>query len=140
MEYTHTQKNVGHAPRKLRLVADMVRKMTPEQAIEALSFAQRAASPDLAKAIKTALANAGGKESLSFKKIEINEGLKMKRYRPAARGRMRPYVKKLSHIKVVLTDEVNVQNKKEKASKLLRNAVKNSKYINSKKEDVEVVS
>ncbi len=105
MQYTHTQKNAGHAPRKLRLVADMIRKMTPEQAIESLSFAQRAAAPDLAKAIKTALANAGNKANLSFEKIEINEGLKMKRYRPAARGRMRPYVKKMSHIKIVLTDE-----------------------------------
>lgn len=112
MEYTHIQKNLGHSPRKLRLVVDMVRKMTPEQALETLVFTQRGAAPDLAKAIKTAMANAGSergsstnKEGLNFKKIEVNEGLKIKRYRPAARGRIRPYVKKMSHVKIVLTDE-----------------------------------
>ena len=78
MEYTAIQKNLGHTPRKMRLVADMIRKMTPDQAILTLEFTNKAASLDLIKAIKTALANAGKKEGLSFKKIEINEGLKMK--------------------------------------------------------------
>lgn len=110
MEYTHIQKNVGHSPRKLRLVADMVRKMTPEQAVDSLRFTDRAAAIDLMKAIKTAVANTGGKE-LIFKKIEVNEGTKMKRYRvgTAGRGRGRPYRRKLSHIKIVLTDEVTSQ-------------------------------
>ncbi len=127
MEYTHIQKNIGHSPRKLRLVADMVRKMTPEQALDTLQFARRAASPDFAKAIKTILANAGNKEGLSFKKIEINEGLKIKRYRPAPRGRIRPYVKRSSHIKIVLTDEVRLTEEK---------SVKKMKETNKKAEVV----
>ncbi len=111
MDYIAIQKNLGHTPRKMRLVADMVRKLNPDQAIEVLQFVQKAPAIDLIKAIKTALANAGNKEGLIFKKLEINEGLKMKRYRvgTAGRGRGRPYKKRLSHIKIVLTDELKVK-------------------------------
>ncbi len=127
MDYIAVQKNLGHTPRKLRLVADVVRKMTPERAILTLEFTNKAASLDLIKAIKTALANAGKKENLSFKKIEVNEGMKMKRYRvgTAGRGRGRPYKRRLSHIKIVLTDEVlmkesrikNLESSKEQKNK-----------------------
>lgn len=103
--YTHIQKNIGDSPRKMRLVADMIRKMTPERAIETLSFTQRAAAQPLRKAIQTALANAG-KDNLQFKALEINEGTKIKRYRgTAGRGRGRPFKKRMSHIKIVLTEK-----------------------------------
>lgn len=84
----------------------MVRQMTPERAVETLQFTNRAAAQPLAKAIKTALTNAG-KEGLAFKALEINEGLKMRRYRvgTAGRGRGRPYKKRFSHIKIVLTEK-----------------------------------
>ncbi len=121
MDYITIQKNVGHTPRKLRLVADMVRKMKPEDALEILKFANKAAALDLSKAIKTALANSSNQEGLEFKKIEVNEGLKMKRYRfgTAGPGRGRRYKKRLSHIKIVLTDEISndklqISNKKVK--------------------------
>lgn len=138
MDYITVQKNISHSPRKLRLVADMVRKMTPERAIEALEFANKAAAKDLIKAIKTALANSGNKEGLSFKKLEINEGMKMKRYRvgTAGRGRGRPYKRRLSHIKIVLSDEVQeVKSKKAK----IKNTGENSKvkmHGNEKKVEV----
>jgi len=108
MNYTSVQKNLGHSPRKLRLVADMVRKMSPERAILTLQFTNRAAAPDLAKAIKTALANVAGKSNLSFRTLEINEGLKLGRMLigTAGRGRSRPFKKRFSHIRVVLTDDV----------------------------------
>lgn len=113
MEYVNIQKNVGHSPRKVRLVADLVRKMSPVQAVEALRFVNKAAAIDVAKAIKTTLANAGTDE-LVFRTIEINEGLKMRRYRvgTAGRGRGRPYHKRTTHIKIVLTDEVMVKEVK----------------------------
>ncbi len=108
MEFITIQKNISSSPRKLRLVADMVRKMDPYAALETLHFTTNAASQPLAKAIKTVIANAGSKEGIVFKSIEINEGLKAKRYRvgTAGRGRGRPYKKRMSHIKIVLTDEV----------------------------------
>ncbi len=98
------QKNIDSSPRKLRLVADMVRKMSPERAIEVLRFTPNAAAKPLSEAIKTALANGQGQTGLVFKKLEINEGLKMKRMRvgTAGRGRSRAYRRRFSHIKVEL--------------------------------------
>jgi len=58
-EFVHIQKNLGHSPRKMRLVADMVRKLSPEAALKVLQFTNKAAAIDLSKAIKTALANTG---------------------------------------------------------------------------------
>ncbi len=108
MEYVTIQKNLKSSPRKLRLVADMVRKMSPAQAVLQLQFTNTAAAPLLAKAIKTVLANAGNAEGLVFKSIEINDGLRMRRMRvgTAGRGRGRPYKKRLAHVKVVVTDDV----------------------------------
>ncbi len=109
MQYTAIQKNINDSPRKLRLVADMVRHMTPDQAIETLKFASQAAAKPLAKAIKTAIANSGQKPGLNFASLEINEGLKMRRFRAAPRGRARPYKRRTSHIKIVLTDQVSTK-------------------------------
>jgi|SRR3989344_6339755 len=106
MDITQHQRYIHSTPRKLRLVADMVRTLNPEQALEALKFSPKAAARDLSKAIKTALANANvkGAEEIMFKTIEINEGPIMKRYMAGTRGRAKPYTKRMSHIKVVLTD------------------------------------
>lgn len=110
------QKNIQDSPRKLRLVADMVRKMNPLKALEILEFTNKAAAEPLLKAIKTAVANAGSSENLVFKSLEINEASKLKRYRAgtAGRGRGRPYKKRWSHIKIVLTDEIKVKGEKSK--------------------------
>jgi len=121
MEFITIQKNISSSPRKLRLVADMVRKMDPYAALDILQFTTNAASQPLAKAIKTVIANAGSREGIVFKSIEINEGLKAKRYRvgTAGRGRGRPYKKRMAHIKIVLTDEI--KNQKVKSKKTMKN-------------------
>lgn len=105
MEVQTIQKYITTPPRKLRLVADMVRGMTPERAVEILSFTNKAAALPLLKAIKTVVANAKSAAGLKFKTIEINEGPGLKRYRSgtAGRGRGRPYKRRTSHIKIVLT-------------------------------------
>ena len=131
------QKNISTSPRKLRLVADMVRKMSPEQALLTLEFTQNAASLPLSKAIKTVLANAKGSESLSFKSIEINEGMKLKRYRvgTAGRGRGRSYKKRTSQIKIILTDE-QVQKNSEKLRKTVSQRVKKVEKVEEKGESI----
>ena len=85
----------------------MIRNMEPEKALETLRFTQKAAAEDLSKAIRTVLANAKqkGMEKVIFEKLEINEGPKMKRFRAGARGRAKPYKRRMAHIKIVLTDE-----------------------------------
>lgn len=108
MEATTIQKFIHTSPRKLRLVADMVRKMTPTKALDVLAITRKSAAKQLLKAINTAVANAkqlgADIEKVTFKKIEINEGPRMKRHMAAPRGRARPYQRKMSHIKIVLSD------------------------------------
>lgn len=129
MEYTTIQKNISSSPRKLRLVADMVRKMDPYHALDILKFTNRGAATPLAKAIKTVIANAGSKEGLYFKSLEINEGLKLKRYRvgTAGAGRGRPYKKRMSQIKIVLTDEPIVSKTPASAVKEQKAKIKKQK-------------
>lgn len=128
MEVTTIQKFVHRSPRKLRLVADSIRAIHPVKAVELLRFTSKYAASDLAKAVSTVLGNAKqvglDLENLRFVRIEINEGPRMKRFRAGARGRVKPYKRRLSHIRIVLTDEVekiktekeNLTSKKEVVS------------------------
>lgn len=109
MEVTTTQKYINTSPRKLRLVADAVRGMKPAAALTTLEFTNKAAAGLLSKAIKTVVANAKQQgledDKLSFVKIEVNEGVRLRRMRPGSRGHANPYKKRTSHIKIVLSDE-----------------------------------
>ncbi len=119
MEVQTIQKYIHTAPRKLRLVADMIRKLSPEKALETLRFTNKSAAGDLIKAIKTVVANAKtkGMENINFKAVEVNEGSRMKRFRAGAKGRARPYKRRMSHIKIVVSDELVVHSKNEKKGK-----------------------
>ncbi len=114
MQAVSTQKFIHTSPRKLRLVADMIRKMEPTQALLTLQFTPKDAAKELSAAIKTALANASQKgmdsSVLLFEKIEVNEGPRMRRYRAGTRGRTKPYKRRMSHIKVVLSDDLKVKS------------------------------
>lgn len=109
MEITHIQKNVHTSPRKLRLVADMVRGLTPEKSLISLEFADKRAALPLSKAIKTSLANAKNQNldvsKMKFKSLEINEGIRMKRMRPAGRSHRQPYQRKTSQIRIILVEK-----------------------------------
>lgn len=115
MEAVAIQKFIHSTPRKLRLVADMVRKTEPQKALEVLQFTHKAAALDLSKAIQVAVANAKqkGMENILFKSIEINEGPKMRRYRAGARGRVKPFKRRMAQIRIVLTDNLNVKSQSE---------------------------
>lgn len=109
MEATGIQRYLHTPPRKLRLVADMVRHMSPAQAVDILQVTPKAAADDLKKAIQTVLANAKQQgldtRQVIFKKIEINESSKMRRFRAGTRGRVKPYKKRMSHIKIILEEK-----------------------------------
>ncbi len=108
MKIRATQKFVKMSPRKLRLVVPLVKNLSPRKAIEVLPFTRKRAAEPLVKVIKTALANAkqkGVSESdLIFKEIQIGEGPKLKRWRSGAKGRVKPYERRMSHIRIVLSD------------------------------------
>ena len=118
MEVQTIQKFIHTSPRKLRLVADMVRKMQPANALDVLRVTPKYAARDLVKALETVLANAkvAGMDiqTVGFKKIEIDESLKMRRFKAGTRGRVKPYKRRMSHIKIVLSDELKVNSEKVK--------------------------
>jgi large subunit ribosomal protein L22 len=102
-------KFVRISPQKMRSVADGVRKMSPQEALDALQFMNKKGAKPLRKTIKSAIANAAhnfdmDKDNLTFKEINIGEGTTYKRWRPVARGRAHQILKRTSHIKVILEE------------------------------------
>ncbi|MBI2481987.1 MAG: 50S ribosomal protein L22 [Candidatus Vogelbacteria bacterium] len=104
--------NYRQAPRKVRLLADLVRGKTVPEALTTLAFAAKRASRPMAKLIASAAANANIKSSLApeqlqVKTITVNKGQVLKRSMPRARGSAFPIHKHSSHIEVELTPKVN---------------------------------
>lgn len=95
------------SPRKVRLVADLVRGKGVEEALTILQFTQKRSSQPLARLIKSAVANADQKGGVNVDKlyvqaITVDGGQVMKRWRPRAQGRATPILKRTSHITVKL--------------------------------------
>jgi len=110
MEIKAGNNYVRMSPRKLRLVADLVRTKSLDQALIALENSPRRAAVPLLKVVKQAMANATHnltleRSSLKIKKIAIDEGPTYKRWQPVSRGRAFEIKKRTSHIIVVLEGE-----------------------------------
>ena len=99
--------NVRVTPRKARLVIDLIRGLGVNEALGILANVNKAASPIVAKVVKSAASNAINnfgmdEESLYIAEIYANDGLRMKRYLPRAKGSASGLVKRTSHITVVV--------------------------------------
>jgi len=115
MEAQAVQKFVRMSPRKVRLVADSLKDLKPSEAVERLYYVRKRAAKPLRKTIRSAIANAvvkgASEEELEFKELMVSEGPKsMKRGRAGSRGMVMPIIKRMSHIKVVVTDGKGVKN------------------------------
>lgn len=111
MEYNASAKNIKVSPRKVRLVADSVRDLSIAQALTALMVSRKRGAISLKKALQSAVANAvnnnnAKKDDLKIKEINVTEGIRYKRYHFAGQGRTRPYMKRTSHINVILEDSI----------------------------------
>ncbi len=100
-------KYVRMTPRKLRLVADLIRGKSAQEAWSILEFTPKRAAGPLKKVLESAIANAKhnnelAPESLNVSRVLIDEGPTMKRYTPRARGRAGAIKKRTSHITVVV--------------------------------------
>ena len=98
-------KNVDQAPRKLSLVASLVRGRTVADAGVILDHTPKRAALAVKKAIQSAAANAVNNHGLDAKSLQISTlsvtaGPRLKRFKPASRGRALPFAKKSSHILV----------------------------------------
>ena len=101
-------KGVDQAPRKVSLVATLVRGRTVADALVILEHVPRRASQPVKKAIESARANAINNHGLDgntlvISTLSVTTGTRLKRYKPASRGRALPFQKKTSNILVVVT-------------------------------------
>lgn len=109
MKFIAVSKSVRMSPRKVRLVADTVRGTTVQEALRRLSLIEKRARDPIENTLKSALANAANRakttsEHLFIAAVEVGGGPALKRYHPSTRGRVHPYKKRSSHIKVVLEE------------------------------------
>ncbi|MFH1706455.1 MAG: 50S ribosomal protein L22 [Planctomycetota bacterium] len=112
MDIKASQRYIRISPRKVRLVADLIRGKSVEEAILILENTHKRASYYLDKLLKSAVANAveneelgGDVSDLYIKRLCVEGGPVLKRFMPRAMGRATPIRKPTSHINVIL-DEV----------------------------------
>ena len=109
MEAKAMARTVRIAPRKARLVIDLIRGKQVGEAYAILKHTPKAASPIVEKVLKSAIANAENNNGMSVENLYIeecyaNKGPTMKRIKPRAQGRAYRIEKRMSHITIVLDE------------------------------------
>lgn len=113
-QYFAKLQNVPSSPRKMRYVVDMVRGMEVNRALGTLRFSKKAASQDVEKVLRSAIANWEQKNErkaedgeLFITKIFVDEGMTLKRMRPAPQGRGYRIRKRSNHVTVFVGTKTN---------------------------------
>lgn len=109
-------KGVRISPRKVGVVAALVRGRTVEEALTILEHTPRRAAIPVRKTIQSARANADNNhnvkpDTLRISEISVTPGPRLKRYRPASHGRALPFMRRTSHIRVVVEGEQRAAKK-----------------------------
>ena len=109
MEVRAVSKDTGVSSRKLRPIVDIIRGKGVEEALAMLKFTPSPSARVVAKVVKSAAANAENNFQMSpdlrIISIFVDEAPTLKRFRPRARGRMNPILKRSSHITVVVAEQ-----------------------------------
>lgn len=110
MQAKAVAKQVRVAPRKARLVIDLIRGKEVGEAFAILRNTPKAASPIVEKVLKSAIANAEHNyemepENLFVESVFVDEGTTLKRFRPRAMGRAGRINKRTSHITVIVSEK-----------------------------------
>lgn len=109
-------KGVRMSPRKVGIVAQLVRGRSVADALVILEHTPRRTADAVRKVVASAQANADHNhnmkpDTLRIVEISVTPGPRLKRYRPAAHGRALPFQRKTSHIRVVVDGEVRAPKK-----------------------------
>ncbi len=109
MTTTATLKFTHLAPQKMRLVADQIRGLPVDRALNVLTFSNKKAAAVIKNVLESAIANAEHNDGsdideLKVKTIFVNQGPTMKRLRPRARGRADQILKRSSHLTVIVDE------------------------------------
>ncbi len=122
MEIKASARFIRMSPRKVRLVSDIVRGMSAEGADIQLQFIKKAAAKPILKLLRSAMANAEhnfkiSKHKLFIKKITVDGGPMIKRFRARAFGRAAPIRKRSCHINIILDEHESGEAVKNKSKK-----------------------
>ena len=109
MEVSAKLRYARMSPQKARLVADQIRGLPVERAVEILSFSNKKAADSMKKVLESAIANAEHNEGadideLRISSIQVDQGPTFGRFRARARGRVGPITKRTSHITLTVSD------------------------------------
>jgi large subunit ribosomal protein L22 len=134
MPITAKLKYLRIAPRKVRLVADLIRGKKVEEAQNVLNFTIKKSAAPVNKLLKSSLDNAKNNfkldsSNLYISKITVDEGPKYKRWRARSRGQAFGIQKKTSHITIVLDEIIKKQKKVKKTKKARSEIVKRIKKV-----------
>lgn len=110
MQVSATLRNAQSSAQKARLVADAIRGMAVEQAIEQLTYIRKKAAKMFKKLLESAIANAEHNngadiDDLRVATVEVDEAASLKRFMARAKGRGNRIVKRRCHIKIVVSDK-----------------------------------
>jgi len=141
MQVSAVSRAVRQTPRKVGLVASLVRGRTVADAIVILEHTPKRAAEPLRKTIESAKANAVNNHNLDGKNLvivdlDIGQATSLKRYRPAAHGRAQPYLKRSTNIRVVV--EGKEKPKKKSSAKKTTDKKQNTKNQALKSEDKKI--
>jgi len=122
-------------PRKMRLVASLVRGKKVSDAVDALTYSLKRASTPVEKTVRSALANMMQRDEAArldpadvyIHEIRVDEGPTQKRWRPRAMGRAFRIMKRTSHLTVVLSAQVSLNEPKKKVVKAPKAKVEQAK-------------
>jgi large subunit ribosomal protein L22 len=122
MEKKFVFKNLPISPKKIRFLLPPLRKISPVGALDYLFYMPKKGAKILRKAIKSAIDAVKSslkieENKLKFKTLAVDEGRKLKRFRPGGRGTVKPIVRRFSHLTIVLTDEEKNEKKQLKIKK-----------------------
>jgi len=139
MEVSAKLRFLRMSPRKVRLVVDVVRDMDATKAEHQLQFMNKHAARPVLKLLQSAIANAENnnklkKENLFIKKITVDQGPTLKRWRPRAFGRAGSILKRSSHITIILCEKAVAEKpmakgKKEISKKEIKSAPKEKQPV-----------
>src|SRR5258708_15762723 len=105
-EATAKSKYLRTSPEKARLVVDLIRGKSADEARQILRFARKAAAIDVVKVLESAIANAENRfedvnvDNLFVNNAQVGDGPRMKRIRPAPMGRAFRYQRRMSHVTI----------------------------------------
>ena len=110
METRAYLKGTRLSPQKAGLVANAIRGKSVQDAMDFLTFNKQKGSAIIKKLLESAIANAENNnkldiDTLEVKSIMVNQGMRLKRMRPRARGRADRIIKPTCHIEIILSDQ-----------------------------------